>query len=51
MAGRTARNVLLLDEVRWRLFRDDEMPARFQRLRRMERAARSRPTAKSGAGR
>jgi hypothetical protein len=26
-------------EVRWRLFRDDELPARLRRIQRMERAA------------
>jgi hypothetical protein len=41
----------LLEEVRWRLFRDEDMPVRFQRLRRMERAASSRPTVTNGNGR
>jgi hypothetical protein len=36
---RTSRDAFLHRQVRWRLFRTDEMPARLRRLERLERAA------------
>ena len=38
---RTSRDRFLDREVRWRLFREEEMPARLRRLAQLERAARS----------
>jgi hypothetical protein len=37
--GGRARNDPLLQEVRWRLFRREDLPARLRRLERMEDAA------------
>jgi hypothetical protein len=39
---RTSRDRVLDREVRWRLFREEEMPHRFRRLERLERAAQPR---------
>ena len=38
-AARSASEDPLMREVRWRLFRHDELPARLRRLERLERAA------------
>jgi len=40
---RTSRDGFLDRQVRWRLFRTDEMPARLRRLERLERAAAQAP--------
>jgi len=37
---RTSRDRFLNREVRWRLFKEEEMPARLRRLTRPERVAR-----------
>jgi hypothetical protein len=37
---RTSRDRSLNREVRWRLFKEEEMPARLRRLTRLERVAR-----------
>ena len=37
--GRTASADSLVREVRWQLFRRDELPARLRRLQRLEDAA------------
>jgi hypothetical protein len=37
--GRTTAADSLVGEVRWQLFRRDEMPARLRRLQRLEEAA------------
>jgi hypothetical protein len=37
--GRARRNDPLLQEVRWRLFRREDLPARLRRLERLEEAA------------
>jgi hypothetical protein len=39
---RTSRDRLLDREVRWRLFKEEEMPARLRRITRLERVARSK---------
>ena len=41
--GRTASADSLVGEVRWQLFRRDELPARLRRLQRLEDAADMRP--------
>ena len=38
-AGRARPNDPLLQEVRWRLFRREDLPARLRRLERLEDAA------------
>ena len=40
-AGRAASADPLVREVRWQLFRRDELPARMRRLQRLEAAAES----------
>src|SRR5919204_1748923 len=42
---RTSRDAFLHREVRWRLFKMEEMPARLRRLERLERAAEQPPEA------
>jgi hypothetical protein len=39
--GRSRPNDPLMQEVRWRLFRREDMPARLRRLERLEDAALS----------
>ena len=41
---RTSRDRILDREVRWRLFKEEEMPAHLRRLARLERAARAGDT-------
>jgi hypothetical protein len=55
--GRTASADPLVREVRWQLFRRDELPARLRRLQRLEEAADSEsrvngasPGGESGSG-
>jgi hypothetical protein len=38
-AGRARRDDPLMQEVRWRLFRREDLPARLRRLQRLEDAA------------
>jgi hypothetical protein len=40
---RTSRDALLDRQVRWRLFKTEEMPARLRRLERLERVAERSP--------
>jgi hypothetical protein len=47
--GRTASADSLVREVRWQLFRRDELPARLRRLQRLEEAAESE-SRMNGAG-
>jgi len=42
--GRPRPNDALMQEVRWRLFRREDMPARLRRLERLEDAALSQGT-------
>jgi len=42
---RTSRDALLDRQVRWRLFKTEEMPARLRRLERLERVADRSPQA------
>jgi hypothetical protein len=41
--GRARPNDPLMQEVRWRLFRREDLPARLRRLERLEQAAFSEP--------
>lgn len=53
-SGRTAAADPLVREVRWQLFRRDELPARMRRLQRLEEAAHAearRNGASPGGGR
>jgi hypothetical protein len=43
LGQRTSRDALLHRQVRWRLFRAEEMPARLRRLERLERVAERSP--------
>jgi hypothetical protein len=48
--GRARPNDPLMREVRWRLFRHEDMPARLRRLQRLEDAAFPEPAPEAETG-